>query len=412
MYDEEIEKAVIFFMIFENKDFDVTENDFVNRRNRLIINAINKLKQENEEISMVSVANRIKGERVDILEYMSNLVNYIYGLSADYAYNKLIKYSKKRQVYENLKKIENEIIEIDDIDNLIEMQINNLNKIQSRNQVMLDFPQQVLLSIEEIEKNYKNQSDYSLYTGILNLDKLLLGLHRQELTVIGARPGMGKTTFALQIAENIAQKNVDVLFISLEMADTQIIQKMIARKSNINSHKLRSGKLEENDFLKISQCCSDISELPFHLITKVRTIQEIEVIARQYKNRNELGLMVIDYIQLLKNKNKFQSREQEVADISRTLKLLSLELDIPIIGLCQLNRNATRTEPSLADLRESGAIEQDADNVIFLYPEEGQEEEKAPLVVAKVAKQRAGDIGKAMLKFKKVNSNFISIVKD
>lgn len=412
MFDEEIEKAVLFYMIFENKELDVCESDFANRRNKLILNAINKLKQENETISMVAISNKIKGEKSEILKYISDLGNNIYGLTADSAVNKLVGYSKKRQVYENIKKLEEEITEIEDIDNLIEMQINNLNKIQSRNQKKLNFSEQVILSMEEIEKNYKNQSDYSLYTGILNLDKVIMGLHKQEFTVIGARPGVGKTTFALQIAENISRKNVDVVFISLEMADTQIIQKIIARKSNINSHKMRAGRLEENDFLKISQCCSDISNLPFHLITKIRTIQEIEVIARQYKNNNQLGLLVIDYIQLLKNKNKFPSREQEVADISRTLKLLSLELDVPIIGLCQLNRNATRNEPTLADLRESGAIEQDADNVIFLYPEEGQEEEKAPLVVAKVAKQRAGDIGKAKLKFKKVCSEFISLVQN
>lgn len=120
--------------------------------------------------------------------------------------------------------------------------------------------------------------------------------------------------------------------------------------------------------------------------------------------------MVIDYIQLIKNKGKFNSREQEVADITRTLKLLSLELNIPIIGLCQLNRNATRQEPTLADLRESGAIEQDADNVIFLY-QENESTEPIVDVTLKVAKQRAGEIGKIQLKFNKSNSEFKGVLR-
>lgn len=193
------------------------------------------------------------------------------------------------------------------------------------------------------------------------------------------------------------------------MAETQLIQKMIARIGQVNSYKLRAGTLEDEDFKKIAKICGDLEDLPFYVTSKVRTIQEIEVLARRLKNKNKLDLLIIDYIQLIKNTRKCTNREQEVAEISRTLKLLSLELEIPIIGLCQLNRNANRNEPSLADLRESGAIEQDADNVIFLYLEEGQEEEKNPRVVAKVAKQRAGSVGKVRLLFNKANSEFRSL---
>lgn len=214
---------------------------------------------------------------------------------------------------------------------------------------------------------------------------------------------------ALQIAEHIARKGLNVGIVSLEMSETQLIQKMIARIGQVNSYKLRAGMLEDDDFNKIAKICGDLESLPFYITSKVRTIQEIEVLARRLKNKNKLDLLIIDYIQLIKNTRKCTNREQEVAEISRTLKLLSLELEIPIIGLCQLNRNANRNEPSLADLRESGAIEQDADNVIFLYLEEGQEEEKNPRVVAKVAKQRAGSVGKVRLLFHKANSEFRSL---
>lgn len=411
MYDEEIEKAVLFYMIFKGCEFEVTESDFFNKANQLIAKAVNELKSKDNEISIIAIADKINGNRAKVFEYLSELGNNIFGISSKNAYNKLVEYSKKRQVLEELKKIEGEIIEAEGIDIVIEKEIKKLNEIQRRNQNNISFSEQVMMSMEELEKNYNNKSDYSLYTGILNLDRIILGLHKKEFTVIGGRPGLGKTTFALQIATHIAEKGLHVAFMSLEMAETQIIQKIISSKSRVNSQNMRSGRLNEEDFLKITESCSNISDLPLHLVTRIRTIQELEVLARQYKNNNEMDLLIIDYIQLLKNKERFNSREQEVADISRTLKLLSLELDIPIIGLCQLNRNATRNEPTLADLRESGAIEQDADNVIFLYPDEGQEEEAAPLVIAKVAKQRAGELGKALLKFKKFNSEFISIIQ-
>ena len=221
---------------------------------------------------------------------------------------------------------------------------------------------------------------------------------------------MGKTTLALQIAEHIAEKGIETAFISLEMSDFQIIQKMLTKKTKVKGYKMRLGTLEEQDLEKIGIASAEIAKLPIHLITNARTIQQIENVIRKLKNKNNLGLLVIDYIQLIKNKGKFNNREQEVADITRTLKLLSLELDIPIIGLCQLNRNASKAEPTLADLRESGSIEQDADNVLFLYQEKEEEGNIADTTL-KIAKQRAGEIGKIYLKFNKANSEFKGVIR-
>ena len=156
---------------------------------------------------------------------------------------------------------------------------------------------------------------------------------------------MGKTTLALQLAENIAKKDKNVLFISLEMSDNQLIQKMIAREGNAKSYRMRRGTLEDTDWNKIANTVGKLSELKFNTNSKIRNIQGLEVLARKLKNQDKLDLLIIDYIQLLRNKEKFNCREQEVADISRRLKLLSLELDIPIIALCQLNRNASNSEP-------------------------------------------------------------------
>ena len=136
------------------------------------------------------------------------------------------------------------------------------------------------------------------------------------------------------------------------MSDTQLIQKMFSKAAQVDSYRLKAGTLEDKDFDKMGQVFSELSDLNFHLMSKIRTIQEIEVKARKLKNKNELDVLIVDYLQLIKNSNHFGNREQEVADISRTLKLLSLELEIPIVALCQLNRNANRNEPCLADLRE------------------------------------------------------------
>ena len=159
------------------------------------------------------------------------------------------------------------------------------------------------------------------------------------------------------------------MFVSLEMSETQLIQKLIAKEGQIDSYKMRLGTLEDKEWLKIAETSSRLANLSLNINTKIRTIERLELEAKKLKNKNKLDLIIIDYIQLLKSKEKYNIREQEVAEISRKLKLMSLELDIPIIALCQLNRKADVGEPTLADLRESGSLEQDADNIIFIYKE-------------------------------------------
>lgn len=406
MYDEEIEKAVLYYIIFKNEELDIEESDFINMKNKLIAKAIEELKLEKEEISILSVQSKIKGNQKQILEYISNLGNNIYGITAEVCYNKLKELSKKRKVFELAQNILTNVSEEESIDIYIQDCIDKLNKIEKINTKEKTFVEQIAETTNEIERNYNNRNDYSLYTGIFDLDKLTCGLHNQELTIIGARPGMGKTTLTLQIAQEIAKKK-NVVFASLEMSQTQLIQKMIAKQSIVNSYKMRLGTLEEGDWEKIAKASIKLSELNLTINTKVRTIQDIEVIAKRLKNKDKLDLLIIDYIQLLKSQGKFNLREQEVAEISRRLKLLSLEINIPIIALCQLNRNANIGEPTLADLRESGSLEQDADNIIFIY----KENEEDSITTLKLAKQRAGDIGKVKVKFNKQLSTFVNLVR-
>ena len=193
------------------------------------------------------------------------------------------------------------------------------------------------------------------------------------------------------------------------MSDSQLITKMISKNSKVNSKKIRNGEIEQQEIAKITEAIVQLNQYNFTIMTKCHTIQQIEIQARKLKNKNKLDLLIIDYLQLIRNSGKFTNREQEVADISRTLKLLSLELDIPIIALSQLNRNATRTEPTLADLRESGSIEQDADNIILLYSN-SSDSSNSEVVTVDLQKQRAGNIGAIKLLFSKFNSEFKNII--
>ncbi len=410
MSDEELEKAMLYYLIYEQEDYVLDETDFAFEKNKKIIKAINELKAEKKEISIISLQSKISANNKQVIEYLANLNEYVYATTADYIYNQVIELSKKRKLMALLQKSITELMEAENIDIFMQDKIKQINKIAEINEKEKTFVEQVVETSTEIEKNTLQKPDYTLYTGITDLDKMICGLHKQELTIIGARPGVGKTTLALQIAEHIAERGTETAIISLEMSDTQVIQKLISRRARINSYKMRMGTLETKELEQIGIVSAEIAELPIHLITKARTIQHIENIARKLKNKNNLGLMVIDYIQLIKNKGKFNSREQEVADITRTLKLLSLELNIPIVGLCQLNRNAARQEPTLADLRESGAIEQDADNILFLY-QEAESTETVVDITLKLAKQRAGETGKIDLKFNKANSEFKGVMR-
>lgn len=410
MSDEELEKAMLYYLIYEQEDYVLDETDFAFERNKRIIKAINELKAEKKEISIISLQSRISANNKQVIEYLTSLSEYVYATTADYIYNQVIELSKKRKLMELLQKSITELMEVENIDIFMQDKIKQINKIAEIDEKEQTFVEQVVETSTEIEKNTLQKPDYTLYTGITDLDKMICGLHKQELTIIGARPGVGKTTLALQIAEHIAERGTETAIISLEMSDTQVIQKLISRRARINSYKMRMGTLETKELEQVGIVSAKIAELPIHLITKARTIQHIENIARKLKNKNNLGLMVIDYIQLIKNKGKFNSREQEVADITRTLKLLSLELNIPIVGLCQLNRNAARQEPTLADLRESGAIEQDADNILFLY-QEAESTETIVDITLKLAKQRAGETGKIDLKFNKANSEFKGVMR-
>ena len=406
MYDEEIEKAMLTYVIHGNEIYELDEKDFVKHIHKKIIKAVNNLRRKGIEVDILTVRNEIDSSSLELLKYITDIGFYIAGMSGDTSYKLIKEYTKKREILELSKKIQLETSNQEEIDVYIEKCIKELQTIENQTEKEQEFSNQIIETTKRIETRINTKENRDLFTGFFDLDDLTDGLHNGEMTVVGARPGTGKTTFALQIAENIASKNKNVLFISMEMSAEQIIEKIIARKAHIDSNKIRRGNLEERELVKISETCIQIADLKMEIGTNINTIQQIEIKARKMKSKEKLDLLVIDYLQLVKSQGKFGNREQEVADISRTLKSIALELNIPIIALCQLNRNANRNEPTLADIRESGAIEQDADNVIFLYQQKNDN-----VVTVDLQKQREGCTGIVKLKFNKATSEFINLIR-
>jgi replicative DNA helicase len=272
----------------------------------------------------------------------------------------------------------------------------------------------------ELKTKSLNPTLAGLPSGFYDLDSLIQGFQKSDLIIIAGRPSMGKTAFALNIAANIIKNSkLPVLFFSLEMSKEQIIYRLLSMESQINQMRLKSGKLEENDWIKLNEIIKNLSKFPFFIDDNFNlSIEDIRLkIKTIIFEQNEIGLVIIDYIQLIQNlKLKTENRVQELAKITLSLKRLAREFNIPIIALSQLSRNVENRidkKPILSDLRESGSIEQDADLVILLYRNNYDitkklEEESSRLIELIIAKQRNGPTGIVKLKFDENSTKFLN----
>ena len=423
MSSNEIEESVLaaIFVNEENHKYidKIDPQDFYYTKNLRIFELIKELKEKDETIDILTVKElgvSKKYNGTELLTVLANMTdNYFYAGNIEKYFNILKNLSIRRKIL-NLSRQICEEMEAEDVNKdeadikneviqkYLELKTNDKTTNNDMFHVMNE-------TMKDIEDKYKKRDDLRYRTGYLDLDRIIEGLHEQEFTIIAARPGVGKTAFALQMAEYIAKHGVFTYFASLEMSEKQLGNRIVAREAEIDSHVLRMGWLTDDNFEKIAQAINKICNIPMIIDANVSTIQEIESRANELKQEKELGLIVIDYLQLLKSKTKFIGREQEVADISRRLKLLSKKLDIPIVALCQLNRETEkRRRPILADLRESGSLEQDADNVIFLYVEEEEKVKNRIIDVdAIVAKQRNGPTGTVKIQFNKQQMKFNSL---
>ena len=262
-------------------------------------------------------------------------------------------------------------------------------------------------TIEAIEKLYHTKESYiGIPTGYTDLDMLTTGFQNSEFIVIGARPSVGKTALALNMAANMAIRNkIPVGFFTLEMSAMALMQRMLASEARIRSNNLRSGFLKPSDFHKLTEAASKIYEAPLYIEdTPSLRLLDLRALARRMKHQFNVAIVFIDYITLITAENRDLARHEQIAEISRSLKALARELDIPVVALSQVRRETEGKQPSLADLRESGSIEQDADVVIFLHRERqgagaGEPEARGIDTDLIIAKQRNGPVGNLKIAF-------------
>ena len=286
---------------------------------------------------------------------------------------------------------------------------------------MADMRTLVEQSLDRLEMLYeRGEGITGTPTGFVDLDDLLSGMQPNALYVIGARPAMGKTSFALNIASHAAvEGNRPVLVFSLEMGQLELSQRMLCSESRVDSKNMRDGRLDETDWTKISHGVARLSEAPIWIDDNpALTVMDIRGRARRLKSQvGDLGLIVVDYIQLMTGRSGAESRQVEISEISRNLKVLARELEVPVVGLSQLSRTLESRQdkrPMLADLRESGAIEQDADVVMFLYRDEVYNPESQDQGIAEViiAKHRNGPTDTIRLAFLPQYTRFANMARN
>lgn len=278
----------------------------------------------------------------------------------------------------------------------------------------------VLEALDKISTAAKNRGVVTgVPTGFKDLDSYLSGLQPSDFVLVAARPSMGKTAFVLNVAENVAIKQgITTAVFSLEMSNVQLVNRMLSLESSVDADKLRKGRLDSNDWGKLIEGADGIAKSKLIIDdTPGITISELRSKCRKYKMENNLGLIIIDYLQLMSGNGRTESRQQEISDISRSLKALARELDVPVVTLSQLSRAVEQRpdhRPMLSDLRESGAIEQDADVVMFLYRDDyyNKDTELKGIAEIIIAKQRNGPIGTVKMAWIPEQTRFADLAKN
>ncbi len=415
----EAEIAVLGGLILDNSSwFQVAdilqENDFFNEQHRTIFACISELAANNIPFDELTVNEKInKNNDKSITSYISEIITQTPSAANIKAYANIV---REQSILRQLINISNNLIEKSynggiDSKSLLdeaEQKIFNISdesaRVSSGFQKISELTNQSIKDIEELAKN--GDSVTGVPTGFLDFDNKTTGLQPGDLIIVAGRPSMGKTSFALNLAEYAALKNNSVTAIfSMEMAAEQLSSRLISSIGRINAQKVRTGQLTDDDWPRITNAVALLSKADIYIDdTPALTPIDIRARARRLKREKGLDLIVIDYMQLMRLTNNVENRATELSEISRSLKALARELKIPVVALSQLNRsleNRTDKRPIMSDLRESGAIEQDADLIAFIYRDEVYNEDspdkgKAEIIVAK---QRNGPIFKTNLTF-------------
>ena len=418
--DVDAEQAVIGSMLTD-KDAVISaievlkEEDFYREDNKTIYSAILNLYNRSEPIDIITLKSELTAmgmfDKIGGFEYIVGLPEKV---PTTANVEKYINIVKEKSELRRLIKTANEIIEqgydptenIDDIMNNAEKKIFNI--MQDKDQKGYSPIKDVLVdTFTELEQLYNQKQHITgVPTGFIDLDYKTAGLHNSDLVLIAARPAMGKSAFALNVATNAAVKaKVPVVLFSLEMSKEQMVNRILCSEAMVDSNKVRTGKIDDEDWIKLANTMGELSEAPIYIDdTPGISINEIRAKCRKLKLEKNIGMVVIDYLQLVQGSSKRSqgSREQEISEISRSLKILAKEINVPVIALSQLSRAPEQRpdhRPMLSDLRESGAIEQDADIVMFLYRDDYYNEDSEDKGLAEVilAKHRAGSTGTVKL---------------
>lgn len=433
----EAEAALLGSLILDKEAIwrvvDVLEaKDFYKAIHRTIYEVMFELVGRKEAIDVLSVTNHLKerGQLDEIggMAYLASLVNTVPTASNAAYYAKIV---HRKRIHRDLIEASHRIAELgykEDAD--LESVLDNAEKTifsVAQSSLAQEF-RPVKRSLEEawqrIEKLHAGDGALrGVSTGFADLDNILAGLQRSDLVVLAARPSLGKTALALDIAKSVALKeNLPVGFFSIEMSEEQVVDRLVANQANVDLWRLRTGRLsdhgEENDFVRIRDAMETLSQIPLYIDDVASpTVMQIRAMARRLQaEHGALGLVVVDYLQLIRGAESAESRVQEVSEITRSLKALAKELDVPVLAISQLSRAVELrplARPKLSDLRESGSIEQDADVVIFIYrPDKVKENtEKKNIAEILIEKHRNGPTGKIELYFNEETASFRSIAK-
>jgi len=405
----------------------IKAEDFYKNIHQEIFQAISDLYAKSEPIDILSISARLKekGKLQDIggSTYLTQLINTIPTATHVANYAKIV---RQKKILRELISASEEIglsafDEAEDVDVLLDKAEKTVFNIGQRALSQSFVPIKDILSetFERLDELSKNTGTLrGIATGFRDLDNKLSGLQKSDLIILAARPSMGKTSLALDIARNIAvHENKPVGLFSLEMGKDQLTDRMIASVANIDSWHLRTGRLQNDDFSRIQHAMGILSEAPLYIDDAgAVNILQMRAMARRLQSSKGLALLIIDYLQLMQPMNKYASPVQQVSENSRALKLLAKELNIPVLVLSQLSRAVEQRVPQipkLSDLRESGSIEQDADVVMFIYREDKYNEASLNKNVAKVLieKHRNGPTGEVDLYFDEQRVSFRNLEK-
>ena len=406
----------------------ITATDFYDPKHRDIYQAMVKLYQKHAPIDLLTLGNELKAvnklDAVGGAEYLGELTNTVPSTAHAVEYAKIVREAAIRR---NLTKAGEKIASLaykqgQDVQELLSQAEADLYSVSEDSQ-QSDMQSLESLLGDAFEKmTYLHQNKDKLrgvQTGFKDLDKITAGLQKSDLIILAARPAMGKSTLAQNIAYNVASREKKtVLFFSLEMSNAQLVDRMISEASGIDSWNIRTGNLSQEDFSRISDTMGEMSEVPIKFEDKPgMTVLEMKTKAQREAHKGELGLIIVDYLQLMSGTKQYgDNRVQEISEISRGLKLMARELDVPVIALSQLSRSVEQRpdkRPMLSDLRESGSIEQDADIVMFVYREDyyNPDTDRRHITDLIIGKHRNGPVGTVELYFHPDKLKFMSLEK-